>query len=96
MPARLPLFLHNLKNNLFPKYFIYSLVAAGGEILEKGISYKQTYIDKAFAKAAINSFEAEKSKSDPHIIWATSLMIAFHWKLCNIREMEYLSRKLFF
>ncbi|OLY80051.1 hypothetical protein AYI68_g5863 [Smittium mucronatum] len=90
MPARLPNFLYKLKYNLFPKYFLYSLIAATGESLTYNSKSKKLNIDKIFGKAAIKLIKVEKDRSNPYLLWACVILSAFHRKHFNTQEAEYL------
>ncbi|OLY79158.1 hypothetical protein AYI68_g2044 [Smittium mucronatum] len=92
MPARLPIFLYKLKRYLFPKYFLYSFLAAGGEILTDDLNLKGVHPDKLYAKAAIHLIELEKNNSDPYLVWACVLLSGYHWKIFDRDEVEYLIR----
>ncbi|OMJ27098.1 hypothetical protein AYI69_g3476 [Smittium culicis] len=93
IPIRIPLFLYKLKNKLFPKYFIYSFIAAGGEVIYKNLGIGDVHIEKLYAKAAIKLILAEKLSHDPHLLWACSLLACYHWKYPDIHEMEKICSK---
>ncbi|OMJ15464.1 hypothetical protein AYI69_g8185 [Smittium culicis] len=94
LPIRLPQFLYNLKNDKFPKYFLYALLAASSEIISENLQLKSVHIDKVYADAAMKLLREEKNLHDPHVVWACVLMTAYHWKHPDIRSMEYLLSKL--
>ncbi|OMJ27101.1 hypothetical protein AYI69_g3479 [Smittium culicis] len=90
IPARLPAFLNKLKNGLFPKYFIYSLLATGSEAICENLNIKGINIDKLYAKEAIKLIKMEKNNNDPNLIWAITLLSGYHWKYVDLSQMNYL------
>ncbi|OMJ28293.1 hypothetical protein AYI69_g2238 [Smittium culicis] len=91
IPLKLPSFLHNLKHNLFPKYFLHSFLAAGCDIISENLNLKNVHIDHLYADAAVNLIKLENGNSDPHLIWAITLLSIYHWKNMDRKQMDYLS-----
>ncbi|OLY78202.1 hypothetical protein AYI68_g7753 [Smittium mucronatum] len=52
-------------------------------------------MDKIFGIAAIKLIQAEKDRSDPHLLWACVLLSAFHRKYFDQQESEYLMIRKF-
>ncbi|OLY77606.1 hypothetical protein AYI68_g8360 [Smittium mucronatum] len=97
IPIRLPELLYKLKNNLLPKYFVYSLLAAGGEILEPSSAPSSQRVDKIFAKAALKSIRFSSDSNNLYLLWASLLLSAYYWKFIHPEENELILRfqKLF-
>ncbi|OMJ16450.1 hypothetical protein AYI70_g6598 [Smittium culicis] len=94
MPIRIPDFLHRLKHNLFPKYFLYAYLSACIDFIKdpKFKNYKDLRI--RYSQLAIKEIKTAKDIHNPYIVWAATFIVLFHYKSSRTEKYSEISSNI--
>ncbi|OLY81714.1 hypothetical protein AYI68_g4176 [Smittium mucronatum] len=89
IPMNLPDFLFKLKRGLLPKYFIYSILAAGYNHLSDVSEKKIQNSDNHYAQAAVQLCNQDYPISDVYTLWSTLFIFVYFLRTGCLSEVSY-------
>ncbi|OMJ21363.1 hypothetical protein AYI69_g5851 [Smittium culicis] len=90
MPAKLPKLIHQLKNNLLPEYFLYSLLSACSKYVWDVRAAREIKIEDKYAQIAKSLLNKNIFSKDPYYIWSLLLhCIYYHGSKSSMIPIEF-------